>query len=140
MNEIERLKFIIEEKFKMIRIQIDVYKKKYGNNFDLYDKFIEKINKSLRLTSQSLMYKNPILLNKTFSSIFYSPANSTLAKNRTNISFYRPSFNNINNNNKQTRKRNNGRAFSKDIFLSNKNVSSNNYNILLDNNFQTEED
>ena len=131
MNEIERLKLIIEEKFKMIRIQIDVYKKKYGNNFDLYDKFIEKINKSLRMTSQSLMYKNPIILNKTFSSIFYSPANSTLAKNRTNISFYRPSFNNnnnLNNNNKQTRKRNNGRAFSKDNFLSNKNTSSNNYN------------
>ena len=83
------------------------------------------------MTSQSLMYKNPIILNKTFSSIFYSPANSTLAKNRTNISFYRPSFNNnnnLNNNNKQTRKRNNGRAFSKDNFLSNKNTSSNNYN------------
>jgi hypothetical protein len=144
MNEIERLKLIIEEKFKMIRIQIDVYKKKYGNNFDLYDKFIEKINKSLRLTSQSLMYKNPIILNKTFSSIFYSPTNSTLAKNRTNISFYRPSFNNNNNynnnNNKQTRKRNNGRAFSKDNFLSNKNTSSNNYNNPLDNNFQTEDD
>ena len=143
MNEIERLKLLIEEKFKMIRIQIDVYKKKYGNNFDLYDKFIEKINKSLRLTSQSLMHKNPIILNKTFSSIFYSPANSTLAKNRTNISFYRPSFNNnnnLNNNNKQTRKRNNGRAFSKDNFLSNKNTSSNNYNNPLDNNFQTEDD
>ena len=133
MNEIERLKQIIDEKFKMIRIQIDVYKKKYGNNFDLYDKFMEKINKSLRLTSKSLMNKNNIILNKTFSSNFYTPGNSTLAKTRTNISFYKT---NLNNNNNKKRKINNSRAFSKDAI---QNVKNYNKNILMDDIFQTQE-
>ena len=135
MNEIEKLKKLMDEKFKMIKVQIDLYKKKYGNNFDLYDKFIEKINKSLRLTSKSLMHRNHIILNKSFSNNFYTPGHNTIAKNRTNISFYKPNKN-INKNNTKIK---NNRPFSKDAIMNIKKTYNNKNNILSDNTYLTEE-
>ena len=116
LNEIEKLKKIIEDKFKLIEGQINLYKKKYGNNFDLYDRFIEKINKSLRLTSKSLMNKNNILLNRTFSYNFYSPKNQINTNNFANNTFYKLN-NNYNYNGAKTDTKNlikKQRPFSKD--------------------------
>ena len=129
MNEIDKIKKIIVEKFKMIKTQIDLYKKKYGNNYDLYDRFIEKINKSLRLTSKSLMNRNNIPLNKTFSYNFYTPHNNNRAipKNNINNTFYK-----LNNNNYDIRTKNtplikNQRPYSKDSMYYLKNSSYSNF-------------
>ena len=130
MIEIEKLKKIINEKFKMIKIQIDIYKKKYGNSFDLYDRFIEKINESLRLTSKSLMRKNDVILNRTFSNNFFTPNNRNITKNIINNTFYKlnnnnyngiNNINNIKSNNNTTIK--NQRPFSKDSIYYSKNFS-----------------
>ena len=51
--EIEKLKKAINEKFNIIKNQLGVYKKKHGNNMDLYNKFVDKINETLKLTSRS---------------------------------------------------------------------------------------
>ena len=129
MNEIEKLKKIISEKFKMIKIQIDLYKKKYANNYDLYDRFIEKINKSLRLTSKSLMNRNNILLNRTFSYNFYTPHNNkkTIPKNDINNTFYTLNNNNYENKTKYTPLIKNQRPYSKDSMYYLKNSSYNNF-------------
>ena len=130
MNEIKKLKKIISEKFKMIKLQIDIYKKKYGNNTDLYDRFIEKINKSLRLTSKSLMNKNDILLNRTFSNNFYTPNNNVIPKNMIKNTFYTPNYNNKEFKPKKTNYTTllfrNQRTFSKDSIFNFKNNSINN--------------
>ena len=123
LNEIEKLKKLMKSKFNLIKNQIEIYKKKYGNNFDLYDRFIEKINKTLRLTSKSLMNKNNIVLNKTFSYNFYSPKNQALPNNFANNTFYKLN-NNYNNENRNdsNNKIKNHRPFSKDsTYYNNKN-------------------
>ena len=76
--EIKKLKKLSSEKFNEIKYQLDIYQKKNGSNFHLYDIFIDKINKSLSSTSKSLMHtysrrinntcKTP--KNKTYSSIY----------------------------------------------------------------------
>ena len=126
-NEIERLKKIISEKFKLIKMQIDIYRKKNGNSLDLYDRFIEKINNSLRLTSKSLMNKNNILLNRTFSYNFFTPNNHNNYKNKINNTFYKLNENNNNEINTNNTTIKNKRPFSKDsIYYKNNNIS--NYN------------
>ena len=125
MNEIERLKKIISEKFKMIKMQIDIYRKKNGNSLDLYDRFIEKINNSLRLTSKSLMNKNNILLNRTFSYNFFTPNNHNNSKNKINNTFYKLNENNYNEINTNNTTIKNKRPFSKDsIYYKNNNISN----------------
>lgn len=89
MNEIGKLKKIMEEKFKLIKAQIDSYKNKYGNNNNLYDKFIEKINQSLRITSKSLMNTNNLFLNKTYSNFYNNNNNSFYNNPQNNNTFYR---------------------------------------------------
>ena len=89
LNEIAKLKKIITNKFKLIRAQIDIYKKKYGNNNDLYDKFMDKINRSLRSTSKSLMNNNNynnnnISLNKTHTNFYHKNSFYTIPKNENN--------------------------------------------------------
>ena len=49
--EIEKLKKSIKEKFNIIKIQLGAYKKKHGDNMELYNKFVDRINETLRLTS-----------------------------------------------------------------------------------------
>ena len=133
MNEIENLKKLMAEKFQMIKMQIEIYKKKYGNNFDLYDKLIEKINKSLRLTSKSLMHNNNNKkLNKTFSFNFYTPKNPTSPKNISNSTYYKSNNNNNSNYNEFSSNRirllKNYRPFSKDAIYYHDKYNSNNKN------------
>ena len=125
MNEIERLKKLISEKFKMIKIQIDIYRKKNGNSFDIYDRFIEKINNSLRLTSKSLMNKKDVILNRTFSYNFFTPNNRGVSKNKINNTFYKLNKNNFNEINTNNATIKNKRPFSKDsiYYYKNNNIS-----------------
>lgn len=53
--EIQKLKKEIKKHFDVIRNQIEVYKKKYGDNMELYNKFISRIEESLRLTNLSIL-------------------------------------------------------------------------------------
>ena len=52
--EIEILKKAIKDKFIIIKNQLGVYKKKHGNNIDLYNKFVDRINETLKLTSRTI--------------------------------------------------------------------------------------
>ena len=127
MNEIARLKKIITNKFKLIRAQMDIYKRKYGNNNDLYDKFMNKITRSLRSTSKSMINNNNnnISLNKTHTN-FYRKNNLYITpKNENNDNtFYRSNKNNNSSKNKKTIEpyySNDYRPFSKDdIYYYNK--------------------
>ena len=126
MNEIARLKKIITNKFKLIRAQMDIYKRKYGNNNDLYDKFMNKITRSLRSTSKSIINNNNnISLNKTHTN-FYRKNNLYITpKNENNDNtFYRSNKNNNSSKNKKTIEpyySNDYRPFSKDdIYYYNK--------------------
>ena len=70
-KEIKNLFNSISEKFKMIKTQLFIYKIKYGDNLDLYDKLVQHINNTL---------KNPninLTINDTFnSSILATPISS----------------------------------------------------------------
>ena len=56
--EINKLEKSIKDKFNVIKGQIAVYKKKYGDNMDLYNKFVDRINESLKETSNEDENKN----------------------------------------------------------------------------------
>ena len=106
--EIKKLKKLCSEKFNEIKNLLDIYKEKHGNNFHLYDKFMDKINKSLSSTSKSLMhkysrrinnnnYKTP--KNKTYSSIYQKePNNRNLIYQYSNLERRHPSIDYTNRN------------------------------------------
>ena len=106
--EIKKLKKLCSEKFNEIKNLLDIYKEKHGNNFHLYDKFMDKINKSLSSTSKSLMhkysrrinnnnYKTP--KNKTYSSIYQKePNNRNLTYQYSNLERRHPSIDYTNRN------------------------------------------
>ena len=106
--EIEKLKKLCSEKFNEIKNLLDIYKEKHGSNFHLYDKFMDKINKSLSSTSKSLMhkysrrinnnnYKTP--KNKTYSSIYQKePNNRNLTYQYSNLERRHPSIDYTNRN------------------------------------------
>ena len=56
--EIEMLKKAIKEKFIIIKNQLGVYKKKHGNNIVLYNKFVDRINETLKLTNRTINSNN----------------------------------------------------------------------------------
>ena len=106
--EIKKLKKLCSEKFNEIKNLLDIYKEKHGSNFHLYDKFMDKINKSLSSTSKSLMhkysrrinnnnYKTP--KNKTYSSIYQKePNNRNLTYQYSNLERRHPSIDYTNRN------------------------------------------
>ena len=51
--EIEKLNKSIKEKFNIIKNQLGVYKKKHGDNMELYNKFVDRINETLKETSKT---------------------------------------------------------------------------------------
>ena len=51
--EINKLEKSIKDKFNVIKGQIDVYKKKNGDNMDLYNKFVDRINETLKETENN---------------------------------------------------------------------------------------
>ena len=107
--EIKKLKKLSSEKFNEIKYLLDIYKKKYGSNIQLYDIFIDKINKSLSSTSKSLMHKysrrindnNKTPKNKTYSSIYENESNNIdLNMKYSALERRHPSKDYINRNNK----------------------------------------
>ena len=107
--EIKKLKKLSSEKFNEIKYLLDIYKKKYGSNIQLYDIFIDKINKSLSSTSKSLMHKysrrindkNKTPKNKTYSSIYKNESNNIdLNMKYSALQRRHPSKDYINRNNK----------------------------------------
>ena len=56
--EINKLEKSIKDKFNVIKGQIAVYKKKYGDNMELYNKFVDRINESLKETGNENENKN----------------------------------------------------------------------------------
>ena len=56
--EINKLEKSIKDKFNVIKGQIAVYKKKYGDNMELYNKFVDRINESLKETGNENKNKN----------------------------------------------------------------------------------
>ena len=52
--EINQLKKSIKDKFNVIKGQIAVYKKKNGDNMELYNKFVDRINETLKDTEVNM--------------------------------------------------------------------------------------
>ena len=102
-REIEKLKDSIKEKFKMIKNQLSIYKRKHGNNMELYDKFVEKINNNLRISSKSLLNNDSLSNSSYMHSLMFSPINndsknnSLIQNNSKNININTP-FNSISTN------------------------------------------
>ena len=84
--EIEKLKKSIQEKFIIIKNQLGVYKKKHGDNLELYNKFVERINKSLRITNSPVISNKDDNLFRNTQSTFYK----TNEKRKIKKSFYTP--------------------------------------------------
>jgi hypothetical protein len=78
--EIQKLKKEIKKHFDVIRNQIEVYKKKYGDNMELYNKFISRIEESLRLTNMSILTDDNLPKN-TQSTFYKSQEKRNLKKN-----------------------------------------------------------
>lgn len=78
--EIQKLKKEIKKHFDVIRNQIEVYKKKYGDNMELYNKFISRIEESLRLTNLSILTDDNLPKN-TQSTFYKSQEKRNLKKN-----------------------------------------------------------
>ena len=78
--EIQKLEKEIKKHFEVIRNQIEVYKKKYGDNMELYNKFISRIEESLRLTNMSILTDDNLPKN-TQSTFYKSQEKRNLKKN-----------------------------------------------------------
>jgi chromosome segregation ATPase len=58
--EINKLEKSIKDKFNVIKGQIAVYKKKYGDNMELYNKFVSRINETLKETGKENEKENEL--------------------------------------------------------------------------------
>ena len=82
--QIEKLKKEIKEKYKMIKTQLSIYKRKNGNNLELYDKFVSKINDCLKLPLKQIItdLNTSILPSPKIESKSILFINNNLNKNR----------------------------------------------------------
>ena len=108
-KEIENIKKSIKDKYKMIKIQLTIFKRKHKNNLNLYEKLIDKINNALNLNNNTLISGN--FNNDSFS-------NNTTTINNSNF------FDNNNNYNNSILNTNN--LYSKNRKLSHRNILKNN--------------
>ena len=81
--EIGNLEKSIKDKFNIIKGQISVYKKKYGDNMELYNKFVKRIDESLKQDDE-MNKKENINMNK--KNKYYSNSNSLF---NTQSTFYK---------------------------------------------------
>ena len=106
--EIGNLEKSIKDKFNIIKGQISVYKKKYGDNMELYNKFIKRIDESLKQDDE-VNKKENINMNK--KNKYYSNSNSLFntqstfyksnEKQNQRAYYYTPEKMHINSNNKK---------------------------------------
>ena len=94
--EIDILQKAIKEKFIIIKNQLGVYKKKYGDNMELYNKFVNRINETLRLTDKSISNQSDENIFRNTQSTFYK----SNKKRNVKKSFFTPEKIKINNSNK----------------------------------------
>jgi hypothetical protein len=94
--EIDILQKAIKEKFIIIKNQLGVYKKKYGDNMELYNKFVNQINETLRLTDKSISNQSDENIFRNTQSTFYK----SNKKRNVKKSFFTPEKIKINNSNK----------------------------------------
>ena len=109
-KEIENIKKSIKDKYKMIKIQLTIFKRKHKNNLNLYEKLIDKINNALNLNNNTLISGN--FNNDSFSNNTTSINNSNFFDN-----------NNYYNNNSIL---NTNNLYTKNIKLSHRNILKNN--------------
>ena len=96
--EIELLKKAIKDKFIIIKDQLRAYKKKYGDNMELYNKFANRINETLKYSSSINTYDN--INDEPFrntQSTFYK----TNEKRKLKKDFFTPEKMKINTNSKK---------------------------------------
>ena len=111
--EIEKLEKSIKDKFNVIKGQISVYKKKYGDNMELYNKFVKRINESLNQDDEVIKKENNNINNNMNKSNKINNINNNSLYN-TQSTFYKsnekqkqrmyyftPEKIHINNNNKK---------------------------------------
>ena len=106
--EIGNLEKSIKDKFNVIKGQISVYKKKYGDNMELYNKFVKRIDESLKQDDE-VNKKENINMNK--KNKYYSNSNSLFntqstfyksnEKKNQRAYYYTPEKMHINSNNKK---------------------------------------
>ena len=94
--EIDILQKAIKEKFIIIKNQLGVYKKKYGDNMELYNKFVNRINETLRMTDKSISNQSDENIFRNTQSTFYK----SNKKRNVKKSFFTPEKIKINNSNK----------------------------------------
>ena len=76
-NEIINLRKEIADKFRLIKAQLALFKKKHGDtNMDLYNKLVQRINRTLKMTSKTM-------LNLNYSSLSNRNVNSNFLNNTT---------------------------------------------------------
>ena len=66
--EINKLEKSIKDKFNVIKGQIAVYKKKNGDNMELYNKFVNRINESLKETNSENKKENDYNIKNNYLS------------------------------------------------------------------------
>ena len=81
-KEIENIKKSIKDKYKMIKIQLTIFKRKHKNNLNLYEKLIDKINNALNLNNNTLISGN--FNNDSFSNNTTTINNSNFFDNNNN--------------------------------------------------------
>lgn len=84
-DTIIKLRQQIAEKFTIIKEQLKIYREKHGNNLLLYNKLVESINSTIKLTSKnkSQGLEQNQLVYSTERSLYTSP--SQLGTSRSNI-------------------------------------------------------
>jgi hypothetical protein len=78
--QIEQLKKTIKEKFNIIKNQLGVYKKKHGDNMELYNRFVDRINETLRLTDRSNYSDDSNIIGNTQSTYYKTNKKRDLRK------------------------------------------------------------
>jgi hypothetical protein len=64
----------------MIKNQLSIYKRKHGNNMELYDIFVEKINNNLRISSKSLLNNDSLSNSSYIHSLMFFRINNDSKK------------------------------------------------------------
>ena len=94
--EINQIKKSIKDKFNVIKGQIAVYKKKNGDNMELYNKFVDRINETLKDTEVNMGDKkeeNKININNNKNEFKVNSNNNSLYN--TQSTFYKSNEKNI---------------------------------------------
>ena len=95
--EISKLKKSIKGKYNLVKNQLFAYKKKHGDNIELYNKFIDKISETLRITNGTINNNNDDNLFMNTQSTF----DKTNERRKLKKWFYTPEKIKINSNYKK---------------------------------------